>query len=747
MCSVLGKTATQAADMGLAAEDDPFDYICIIHKKQPMVNSVPAHHHTFEDASLTAADQDMLLYSDGACYGNCSSSSSCDSELQVDGGSSTQGSCSVFFARVPPTVPYESIKALFEQFGKVKLLNLFRPWATAKTSKGCGILEYEDPAAAVAGMEALHTKYHWTGGDTTMVVEWMDLTRHRKDKASPGPGGKSGTPKGSKTAKAVKGSCGRRSSGTPKANPFTVNPSGLSSGTFSLPHSFGSGYTLVAIPNSLSAHPQATRVRPLAAEAGDTAWLLHADLAAAEAAARGCLPQCGELAPAPPGSGSLGETRAGQLLGGGLAGRAAARSGRGVVALPGKAGILGAGNEDFATARGASLPSHGQATPLYASSGPTPLRLARHALSHWDLTPPPARGPPALPLCSADLASVSWQQDTSLLSSLADSCMASSLNSVCAHQQAGVLSHGLPGVAAMFPAAACDGNLSSELQAMQQLVDELNGHPGHGSVYGATAPGSGTVKPVNRLLHLSQGPDDLLRSRLAQASQVQQSFAGAPMAAVDALLLANKSSGSAGIPAMGTAALLPSCAQQQQQAPVAPAGIAGVLHSAQVPASNLHCISHTLTRPLGSVGSSLLGSGHGYLNVTDTELSSSPVHLMNPCAAIPAPTYGSAKPSCFQPSACLGSFSGVGSFDAGDLENSMREVTFYRPGEGAASQAWPKLPFIDQQWFNDRIGGAVAARAIDIAELFSWQQPQGLDSGTSELYSIAAVLPVPRLPA
>jgi hypothetical protein len=42
---------------------------------------------------------------------------------------------SLFFARVPPTIPYESIMELFAQFGKILTLNLFRPWATAKTSK------------------------------------------------------------------------------------------------------------------------------------------------------------------------------------------------------------------------------------------------------------------------------------------------------------------------------------------------------------------------------------------------------------------------------------------------------------------------------------------------------------------------------------------------------------------------------------------------------------------------------------
>lgn len=44
---------------------------------------------------------------------------------------------SLFFARVPPTVTYEAIMELFAEHGKVLTLNLFRPWATAKTSKVC----------------------------------------------------------------------------------------------------------------------------------------------------------------------------------------------------------------------------------------------------------------------------------------------------------------------------------------------------------------------------------------------------------------------------------------------------------------------------------------------------------------------------------------------------------------------------------------------------------------------------------
>lgn len=58
----------------------------------------------------------------------------CTADAQSTATEQSPSNC-VFFARVPPTVPYESIHALFSQFGKVLNLNLFRPWASAKTSK------------------------------------------------------------------------------------------------------------------------------------------------------------------------------------------------------------------------------------------------------------------------------------------------------------------------------------------------------------------------------------------------------------------------------------------------------------------------------------------------------------------------------------------------------------------------------------------------------------------------------------
>jgi hypothetical protein len=40
---------------------------------------------------------------------------------------------------------------------------------------------FESITSAVSAMEALNNKYHWTGGETTMVVEWADPSRHRRE--------------------------------------------------------------------------------------------------------------------------------------------------------------------------------------------------------------------------------------------------------------------------------------------------------------------------------------------------------------------------------------------------------------------------------------------------------------------------------------------------------------------------------------------------------------------------------------
>lgn len=51
----------------------------------------------------------------------------------------------------------------------------------ASHAQGCGIIVFEHITAALAAMEALHNKYHWTGGETTMVLEWADPSRQRRE--------------------------------------------------------------------------------------------------------------------------------------------------------------------------------------------------------------------------------------------------------------------------------------------------------------------------------------------------------------------------------------------------------------------------------------------------------------------------------------------------------------------------------------------------------------------------------------
>jgi hypothetical protein len=48
---------------------------------------------------------------------------------------SSGGKSSFFFARVPPTITHEQLVELFSKYGTVEDLNLFRPFAEAKTSK------------------------------------------------------------------------------------------------------------------------------------------------------------------------------------------------------------------------------------------------------------------------------------------------------------------------------------------------------------------------------------------------------------------------------------------------------------------------------------------------------------------------------------------------------------------------------------------------------------------------------------
>ncbi|KIZ01045.1 RNA-binding protein [Monoraphidium neglectum] len=79
----------------------------------------------------------------------------------------------LFFAKVAPSAAPEEVRRAFEAFGPVEEVNLFRAWATARSSKGCGLITMATPAGAAAAREALNGKHVWEGADAPMVLEWM----------------------------------------------------------------------------------------------------------------------------------------------------------------------------------------------------------------------------------------------------------------------------------------------------------------------------------------------------------------------------------------------------------------------------------------------------------------------------------------------------------------------------------------------------------------------------------------------
>jgi hypothetical protein len=129
-----------------------------------------------------------------------------------------------FFARVPPTVTYEELLEVFERYGPVEDLNLFRcgtpamrtfegpggktgpvcagampksrtptltcvttrplppthrPFAEAKIHKGCGIVRFASSAAAAAAKAALHDKHTWASDYAPMVLERVNAKKKR----------------------------------------------------------------------------------------------------------------------------------------------------------------------------------------------------------------------------------------------------------------------------------------------------------------------------------------------------------------------------------------------------------------------------------------------------------------------------------------------------------------------------------------------------------------------------------------
>ncbi|KAF6257957.1 hypothetical protein COO60DRAFT_1694322 [Scenedesmus sp. NREL 46B-D3] len=68
---------------------------------------------------------------------------------------------------------------LFGEFGDITSFNLYRRWAKAKNSKGCGTVVYADKVSAAAALAALDGKQAWPESETPMVVEWAQAGKIR----------------------------------------------------------------------------------------------------------------------------------------------------------------------------------------------------------------------------------------------------------------------------------------------------------------------------------------------------------------------------------------------------------------------------------------------------------------------------------------------------------------------------------------------------------------------------------------
>jgi RNA recognition motif-containing protein len=85
----------------------------------------------------------------------------------------------LFFARCPPSLPQGELLQLFGRFGHITGFNLYRRWAKAKNSKGCGTVVYTDKASAAAAVAALNGKQSWPESESPMVVEWAQPSKLR----------------------------------------------------------------------------------------------------------------------------------------------------------------------------------------------------------------------------------------------------------------------------------------------------------------------------------------------------------------------------------------------------------------------------------------------------------------------------------------------------------------------------------------------------------------------------------------
>eukprot|EP00775_Hariotina_reticulata_P001643 gene1644-1985_t len=107
-----------------------------------------------------------------------------DPELQVKKRRAVEDSNAenrmLFFAKVLRSASEDEVRALFQQYGRVVEVNLFRAFQGAPTTKGCGLVTMGGNEEAAAAIDALDNRHIWEGMEAPMVVKWMDAALQKR---------------------------------------------------------------------------------------------------------------------------------------------------------------------------------------------------------------------------------------------------------------------------------------------------------------------------------------------------------------------------------------------------------------------------------------------------------------------------------------------------------------------------------------------------------------------------------------
>lgn len=89
----------------------------------------------------------------------------------------------LFIARIPRTATDAQARELFEQYGTVQEVTLFKSHPTALHCKGCGMVSMSTHDEAAAALAGLDNKHRWDTMDSPMVAKWVDreLQKRRKE--------------------------------------------------------------------------------------------------------------------------------------------------------------------------------------------------------------------------------------------------------------------------------------------------------------------------------------------------------------------------------------------------------------------------------------------------------------------------------------------------------------------------------------------------------------------------------------